>query len=63
VQHPSSWTPAFFLADEGVAEEEGANHLVPRSFWQWRLSGLVISKGSGKEEARGVEGGGGEGGE
>ena len=54
-------------SDEGAATEEGANRPVPGSLWQWRLSALVISKGSGGygsgEEARGVEGGGGEGGE
>ena len=50
--------------DEGVATEEGVNRPVPGSLWQWRLLGLGISKGSGGgEEARGVEGNGGEGGE
>jgi hypothetical protein len=60
----SSFTPT---NDEGVAIEEGVNRLVPGSLRQWRLSGLVTSKGDddcgGGEEARGVEGGGGEEGE
>jgi len=47
--------------------EEGANRLVPRSLRQWCLLGLVISKDGGsyggRGEVRGVEGGGGEGGE
>ena len=50
--------------DEGAATEEGANRPVPRSLRQWRLSSLINSKGGDSgEEARGVEGGGGEGGE
>ena len=50
--------------DKGAATKEGANRPVLGSLWQWRLSGLIISKGGGgREEARGVDGGDGEGGE
>jgi hypothetical protein len=62
-------TSSSFIAtdDEGAGAEEGVNCPVPGSLRQWRLSGLFISKGGNDcgsgEEARGVEGGGGEGGE
>ena len=65
----STFTSTTVMAtdDEGVAAEERAKRRVPRSLHLWRLAGFVISKGGGgcggREEARGVEGSGGEGGE
>ena len=50
--------------DEGTAVEEQAKCPVPGSLRLWHLTGFIISKGGGgREEARGVEGGRGEGGE
>jgi len=49
--------------DEGAVAEEQAKRLVPGSLHLWHLAGFIISKGGdsfgGREEARGVEGGGG----